>query len=113
MKYSLLCIFLAALTLTASAEGPEGRDLFQTHCTACHGANGLGDGPAAQALNPPPRDLTVRPYKQGCGPGAIVKTLQSGVKGSGMPSFSNQLSEDEMWSLAHYVRSLQKSCCNQ
>lgn len=36
----------------------QGRALFALHCSTCHGGDGKGEGPAAIALNPKPRDLT-------------------------------------------------------
>ena len=36
----------------------EGQRVFVRHCSACHGVDGRGDGPAAPALQPPPADLT-------------------------------------------------------
>jgi len=35
-----------------------GATTFNAYCTACHGASGRGDGPAAKALTKPPSDLT-------------------------------------------------------
>lgn len=32
--------------------------VFVRYCSACHGVQGRGDGPAAPALQPPPADLT-------------------------------------------------------
>ncbi len=48
---------------TASAQGPSpgaaaGRELFQTYCASCHGVDGRGKGPVADALETPPADLT-------------------------------------------------------
>ena len=40
---------------TARREAPY---VFVRYCSACHGAHGRGDGPAAPALQPPPADLT-------------------------------------------------------
>jgi hypothetical protein len=31
--------------------------IFQARCTPCHGADGSGNGPVAQALQPKPRDF--------------------------------------------------------
>lgn len=109
----ILTLCLVLLPGVISAEEMRGSELFRTHCQVCHGTQGRGDGPAAQALQPRPRDLSKRPYKQGCGPGAIVRTLRSGVEGSAMPSFSETLSEDEMWALGQFVRSLQTGCCEK
>ncbi|MGO9262326.1 MAG: c-type cytochrome [Bryobacteraceae bacterium] len=36
----------------------EGADLFTQHCAACHGKDGKGGGPAAEALRKAPSDLT-------------------------------------------------------
>jgi mono/diheme cytochrome c family protein len=36
----------------------EAGDLFSMRCASCHGTAGKGDGPAAAALKPPPRDYT-------------------------------------------------------
>jgi mono/diheme cytochrome c family protein len=35
-----------------------GQQYFRRYCSACHGVEGRGDGPAAPALRPPPADLT-------------------------------------------------------
>ncbi|MSQ32454.1 MAG: c-type cytochrome [Dehalococcoidia bacterium] len=35
----------------------NGKGLFSEHCTSCHGAEGPGDGPFAQKLNPKPFNL--------------------------------------------------------
>jgi mono/diheme cytochrome c family protein len=36
----------------------EGRALFLTYCSSCHGRDGRGDGPVAPSLKVPPQDLT-------------------------------------------------------
>jgi len=35
-----------------------GQQYFMRYCSACHGVEGRGDGPADPALRPPPADLT-------------------------------------------------------
>src|SRR5579872_4983484 len=41
--------------LIHSVEGPE---LYRAYCATCHGADGKGNGPAAEALKTKPADLT-------------------------------------------------------
>jgi mono/diheme cytochrome c family protein len=38
---------------------PNGSDLFQRHCAACHGTAARGNGPAARVLKTPVPDLTL------------------------------------------------------
>jgi mono/diheme cytochrome c family protein len=42
-----------------------GRALYVDHCASCHGASGLGDGPAAASLRTTPSDLTRHAQKNG------------------------------------------------
>ncbi|SFE02904.1 c-type cytochrome [Roseivivax sediminis] len=42
----------------AAPETAAGAALFATHCASCHGAEGRGDGPAAEDLGAVPADLT-------------------------------------------------------
>ena len=39
------------------AVAPVAKDVFAQRCTTCHGATGVGDGPAGKALNPKPRSF--------------------------------------------------------
>ena len=82
----------------------NGKRLFTMNCTPCHGPNGEGNGPAAIALNPKPRNFTqVSGWKNGRKPSQIFKTLKTGL--GSMPSFA-QLPMDDRWSLTHFIESL-------
>jgi mono/diheme cytochrome c family protein len=39
------------------AAADAGKQLFETNCTSCHGADAKGDGPIAASLDPKPADL--------------------------------------------------------
>lgn len=81
-----------------------GKKLY-ARCVACHGANGKGDGPAAVALKPKPRNFTSpKGWTNGYTVADIFKTLSKGVPGTGMPSFDT-LSVKDRFDLAHYVQS--------
>jgi len=36
----------------------SGAEMYKTYCAVCHGTDGKGNGPAAEALKTPPSDLT-------------------------------------------------------
>lgn len=84
----------------------HGKALFAQNCVSCHGEAGHGDGVAAGALNPKPRNFTLDAgWKNGRKPTQIFKTLKEGIPGSGMASFSTLAAEDR-WALSHFVASL-------
>lgn len=56
----------------------EARQVFKTRCVACHGDDGAGDGPAAAALNPKPRDYRSVEWQQGVTDEAIEKIIVGG-----------------------------------
>jgi mono/diheme cytochrome c family protein len=43
----------------------DGSKIYQTHCAACHGADGRGHGPASAALKHPLQDLTLIAQRNG------------------------------------------------
>src|SRR3990167_2773423 len=83
----------------------KGKEIYTSQCMACHGAEGRGDGPAASAFNPKPRDFTSGLWKQGGAPAQVFKTISDGMAGTPMPPF-NSLSITDRWALVHFIRSL-------
>ena len=43
----------------------SGQEMYKTYCAVCHGLDGKGNGPAAEALKVPPTDLTTLAAKNG------------------------------------------------
>jgi len=59
MWWTLLGMALAAEQQQSPGEVVRvGHHYFVRYCSACHGVEGRGDGPAASALRTPPADLT-------------------------------------------------------
>jgi mono/diheme cytochrome c family protein len=84
----------------------DGKRLYDSYCAACHGAEGLGDGSAAAALDPKPRKLTVPDgWRNGHRVSDIFRTLTEGIEGTGMAAFDT-LAPAERFALAHHVRAL-------
>ncbi len=84
----------------------KGKAAFKTNCTSCHGLEGLGDGPAATALNPKPRNFHEGYWHYGGGVARVVRTISEGSPGTAMPAFVGIPLADRI-SLAHFVRSLE------
>ena len=82
----------------------KGKALFLVNCASCHGNQGLGDGPAAAALNPKPRNFHEGYWKYGGGIARVVQTISTGSPGTAMAAFTNIPLEDR-FAIAHYERS--------
>lgn len=64
------------------ASAMSGRELYVAYCASCHGMEGRGDGPAAEALRMRPTDLTMlRRIHGGSFPKARVERLLGGLEG--------------------------------
>jgi mono/diheme cytochrome c family protein len=97
----------------------EGRRVYeQIECWKCHGQAGRGDGASAPTQEDDsgfpirPADLT-EPWLFNGGSTAeeIFRRLRTGLDGTPMPSFTDAIdagviTEDQLWAVAHYVRSL-------
>ncbi len=82
----------------------KGKKMFETNCISCHGPGGKGDGLAAGSLNPKPRNFTeLTDWKNGPKLTQIYKTLQEGITGSAMASFSS-IPPEERFALIHYIQ---------
>ena len=87
-------------TNVAGMVAPEvarGKALYDTHCATCHGADGKGDGPAAESLARRPADLTrIAARNGGSFPLAQVMSTIDGYNrkkphGSSMPAWGAEL----------------------
>ena len=72
-------------TTTASADGinEKAKQMFATVCATCHGSNGQGDGPAAKALDPKPRNYTDAAWQASITDDQIKTTILKGGAGVG------------------------------
>lgn len=85
-----------------------GRALFQKNCQRCHGPKGIGDGPDADPENMADMDLT-NPKRAGRNPdGVVFYKVWNGRKKPKMPTFSEKLSKEQVWTIIAYVQTLRK-----
>jgi mono/diheme cytochrome c family protein len=90
----------------------HGQQVYEARCQACHGVSGDGAGPAAEYLTPRPRDyrrgifkFTSTPYGAKPRREDLVRTLERGIPGTSMPSFS-RLTKRDLDSVVDYVLAL-------
>ncbi|HKU45174.1 MAG TPA: c-type cytochrome [Polyangiales bacterium] len=62
----------------APAEPLTAESVFKTRCATCHGEGGHGDGPAAAALNPKPRNYTDPEWQKTVTDDQLKKTIVGG-----------------------------------
>jgi len=100
-------VFHLALALVfatgAAAADPDGARLYAERCSGCHGDDGKGDGPAAAALMPRPRNLRDAGFWQGRTLEQIRGVVAKGKPGTMMPPFAGTLSDAEMDTVARWV----------
>ena len=80
----------------------RGAEVYAHNCAGCHGEKGHGDGPAAVALLPKPRNLSNARFSDA----ALSDVLWAGVPGSSMPGW-HDLPANDLRALAAYVRSIE------
>jgi len=93
----------------------HGRALFQKmECWKCHGSQGHGDGPSAGTLTDN-KDLPIHPYNFSTGSRFmcgvtnrdLYKIFMTGLDGTPMPSFADDIKPTDAWDLVHFLRTLQ------
>ncbi len=62
----------------------EGKIVFTTNCAMCHGPEGKGDGAAAAALNPKPRNLSDAVYMKSRPVDTLRKVITEGGQSVGL-----------------------------
>ncbi len=104
-----LVLLVPALVL-AQRDANRGNDLYHKNCAACHGEAGKGDGPAAAALNPKPKDLADKAYMATLSDKYLLDLVRKGGTGMGksplMPPMGSALTDDQIQDVIAYLRSL-------
>jgi len=90
----------SAPPLAANGDLETGQRLWRQNCRGCHGRDGLGDGRAAEWLQPVPVNLSEHRYRADL----LADILWNGVYGSSMPAWRD-LNARQLASLAMVVDS--------
>ena len=87
----------------------RGKQIYQIHCSVCHGSFGKGDGSvssreAAKGLRPPSlHSKKLKEYSDG----RIYHVIMEGQ--NAMPSYAKQVMEKDRWAIILYIRALQRA----
>ncbi|HET6466522.1 MAG TPA: cytochrome c [Nitrospiria bacterium] len=126
---------MTACSLFEDKHVARGHELFSYYCSHCHGDKGQGNGYNAVNLDPRPRDLTDRreSYMADLSNQDIFKSIREGVANAFpeakqapageakkkaedeeggsplMPYWGYTFSQEEIWDLVAYVRTLHKN----
>jgi mono/diheme cytochrome c family protein len=83
----------------------HGKFVFQNVCITCHGPKGAGDGHVTALFPKPPSLMTqkVRDWPDG-------QLFHRPMRGqNSMPSHARQVDANDVWSVIHYIRQMQKT----
>jgi len=109
-------IVLMAITITlgvasiawAAGDAAQGKATYATMCSSCHGPEGKGDGVAAAALNPKPRNLTDASYMSTRSDATLFKAIKEGGtsvgKSASMPPWGGALSDQDINNIIAFIR---------
>lgn len=92
----------------ASHEVSNAWKLFQHHCSACHGEDGMGNGEARADLARSPANLRYGPFIYSRDPKEIPRILKFGIMGTDMPGHE-YLPDRDIIAISSYVKSLRHS----
>ena len=116
MKKSILFAPLIVFLFSAVAAGQhdgdsrEGKKLFLTFCSACHGSSGRGDGEASKFLEKKPRDLTSQRIMFKKTDKELFEFINQGKTdfhgARFIPQFRLEFEESQVWDIVAYIRSL-------
>jgi mono/diheme cytochrome c family protein len=109
LVWGLVVLCVAGLVRASAAgdqAGGQGKTIYETQCAVCHGPRGGGDGPAAAALQPKPRDLSAGKFWSGRTPASVAATIRDGRPGTAMIGYKSILRPEEIDSVVIYLRSL-------
>ncbi len=81
---------------------------FRARCASCHGLDGRTPSDIGSAMYPRVSDLGSAQVQE-WSDAELFWIIQNGIRLTGMPGFGKSLSNEEIWPLVDYIRSLRNS----
>ena len=111
------CVAVWADAAVHKGDPKHGKEKYMENmrCSACHGESGKRDGPAAAALNPKPRNYIDCSVMGKESDAKLFKVIKEGGPAAGfsplMVPFGSQLSDQDIWDIIAFIRSIPKPPC--
>jgi mono/diheme cytochrome c family protein len=86
----------------------EGDKLYAIDCSMCHGSDGRTPSDSGRWMYPRASDLT-SPLVQRYADRELFWIVKNGIRLSGMPAFGRVESDEHIWNLVNYLRTMQGS----
>jgi len=83
----------------------EGETVYGTDCSMCHGMDGRTPTDTGRWMYPRAADLT-SPVVQNYSDRELFWIIKNGIRLTGMPAFGKVESDEHVWNLVNYVRTL-------
>jgi mono/diheme cytochrome c family protein len=87
------------------ASTKAGLALYTKNCASCHGRAGLGDGVKARSLKTFPGDFSKADFQKQSDGDLFYKTKTGRDE---MPKYEGKLTDDDIWNVVNYMRTLKK-----
>ena len=104
----LCCALFLAAAPSRAADSAKGQEIYTTFCATCHGPTGLGDGVAAAALDPKPRDLSSAAILEGYTDEYLVNVITNGGAAVGkspmMTAWAGIISPEDIDNVVAHIR---------
>ncbi|HXJ32462.1 MAG TPA: c-type cytochrome [Candidatus Eisenbacteria bacterium] len=104
MRPLALVLAILAGASRATAGAPDGARIYAERCSGCHGDDGRGDGPAAAAIIPPPKNFRDAAFWKGRTVEQLRTIVTKGKPSTMMAPFEGVLTSAEIDAVVEYVR---------
>ena len=105
LRWNVIEAYRLAVAPKRAPDLARAEKLYAADCAVCHGAKGMGDGPAARGMDPAPANFHDAARMASRSVYGLYSTISLGVTGTPMVPFK-QLPESDRWALAFYVSTL-------
>ncbi len=102
LRTDVIRVYQVAVAPKMAPNLAKAAKLYAANCVACHGAEGRGDGPLADGMEPTPSDFHDEGRMSARSIFGLYNTITLGVASTPMQPFA-ELAEEDRWALAFFA----------